>query len=123
VLFSLAGAFLALLFNHIYSNFLIHLKTSKIGRFIYSFFNQKWFFDKIYNLYFIKPVFHLSYTIPFRLLDKGFIELFGPLGLTIRLNSMSKVLSKFQTGLIYHYTFIILVGTLLYINIGVFFNA
>ena len=54
--------------------------------------------------------------IPFRLLDKGFIELIGPLGLTEKLNALSKIVSSFQTGLIYHYTFIILIGVITYIN-------
>jgi hypothetical protein len=41
----------------------------------------------------------------------------------MKLNSFAKTLSSFQTGLIYHYTFIILVGVLIYINIGFFFKA
>lgn len=123
VLFSLSGAFLAILLNYNYAIFLVYLKKSKIGNFLYSFFNQKWFFEKLYNLYFIKPMFHFSYIIPFRLLDKGFIELYGPQGLTIKLNNLSKSLSSFQTGLIYHYTFIILVGIIVYINISFFFTT
>ena len=122
VLFSLAGAFLAVLLNYTYSVFLVHLKLSKIGLLLYSFFNQKWFFDQIYNIFIIKPVFHLSYIIPFRLLDKGFIELIGPLGLVVQLNAISKKVSSFQTGLIYHYTFIILIGVFVYINFIFFFE-
>ena len=116
VLFSLAGAFLAFLLNHLYSSFLIYLKSSRLGLFWYTFFNQKWFIDSIYNLYIIKPIFQLSYVIPFRLLDKGFIELIGPLGLIFKLNAISKKVSSFQTGLIYHYTFIILISVFTYIN-------
>jgi hypothetical protein len=41
VLLSLTGAFLALLLNHSYSVFLAYLKDSKVGNFIYTFFNQK----------------------------------------------------------------------------------
>lgn len=122
VLFSLAGAFLAFLLNHLYSSFLIYLKSSRLGLFWYTFFNQKWFIDSIYNLYIIKPIFQLSYVIPFRLLDKGFIELIGPLGLIFKLNAISKKVSSFQTGLIYHYTFIILISVFTYINFIFFFD-
>jgi len=122
LLFSLSGAFLAILLNSFYSSFLLFLKFTKIGMFFYSFFNQKWFFDKIYNNYIVKPFFHISYLIPFRLLDKGFIELVGPLGLVVNLNKISKKVSAIQTGLIYHYTFIILIGVFLYINIIFFFD-
>lgn len=41
IIFSLGGAFLALLLNRVYPLFLIHLKYSKLGFLIYSFFNQK----------------------------------------------------------------------------------
>lgn len=41
VLFSLTGAFLAILLNYTYSTFLVHLKLSKFGALLYSFFNQK----------------------------------------------------------------------------------
>jgi NADH-ubiquinone oxidoreductase chain 5 len=122
VLFSLSGAFLALFLNSVYSYFLVYLKMSKVGLMLYSFFNQKWFLDKIYNLYIVKPIFHLSFLIPFRILDKGFIELIGPLGLVIKLNEISKKVSSFQTGLIYHYTFIMLIGLFMYINIIFFFD-
>jgi NADH-ubiquinone oxidoreductase chain 5 len=122
ILFSLIGAFLAILLNYVYSDFLVYLKCSNFGLLLYSFFNQKWFFDQIYNLYIVKPIFHLSYSIPYRLLDKGFIELIGPLGLTLKLNEISKKVSSMQTGLIYHYTFIILIGTFAYINIIFFFD-
>lgn len=49
VLFSLSGAFLAIFLNYSYTYFLVFLKNTKFGIFVYSFFNQKWFFDKIYN--------------------------------------------------------------------------
>ena len=122
VLLSLWGAFLAFLLNHIYSSFLVFLKSSQLGLLWYSFFNQKWFIDTIYNLYIVKPVFHLSYIIPFRLFDKGFIELIGPFGLALKLNEVSKQISSFQSGLIYHYTFVILIGVFTYINFVFFFD-
>ncbi|RAN86036.1 hypothetical protein B5P41_31605, partial [Bacillus sp. SRB_28] len=102
--------------------FLSKFKLTNFGLLIYSFFNQRWLFDKIYNVYFLVPFFHFSYQIPFKVLDKGFIELFGPLGLTISLNNISKKISNLQTGLIYHYTFIILAGITLYINVIDIFN-
>jgi NADH-ubiquinone oxidoreductase chain 5 len=121
-IFSLSGAYLAILLNNTYGLFLIWLKMTRAGIFFYSFFNQKWFIDTIYNCYIVRPMFYVSYLIPFKLLDKGFIELVGPLGLIINLNKISKKLSGFQTGLIYHYTFVILTGIFLYINLIFFFD-
>jgi NADH-ubiquinone oxidoreductase chain 5 len=122
LIFSLSGAFLALFLNAFYKNLLVTFKTVGLGLYLYFFFNQKWFFDKIYNTYVLKPMFQLSFSVPFRLLDKGFIELFGPLGLVLNLNFFSKKISKIQTGLIYHYTFVVLLGLLFYINMTFIFN-
>lgn len=122
LLFSISGAYFSLLLNNFYGTFLSELKLTNVGLYIYCFFNQKWLIDKIYNTYFLLHFFNFSYKIPFRLLDKGFIELFGPLGLTISLNNFSKKISNLQTGLIYHYTFIILAGITLYINMVEIFN-
>ena len=70
----------------------------------------------------MQPIFHLSFLVPFQLLDKGFIELIGPSGLILNLNYISKKISKLQTGLIYHYTFIILLGLVFYINMAFIFT-
>ena len=67
-------------------------------------------------------MFHLSYIIPFRLFDKGFIELIGPFELALKLNEVSKQISSLQSWLIYHYTFVILIGVFIYINFVFFFD-
>lgn len=41
LIFSLSGAFLALLLNHHYSNFLFFLKKTLVGKLVYTFLNQK----------------------------------------------------------------------------------
>lgn len=79
--FSLFGAFLAYYGHMICSPLLIAWKTSSKGSRLYAFLNQRWFLDKMCNVYLLKPLFYCSYAVPFRLLDKGFIELLGPQGL------------------------------------------
>lgn len=120
--FSLSGAFLAFLLNDLHNSFLVFLKKESIGASFYTFFNQRWFLDRTYNVYFFKPGFHLSYLISFKLFDKGFIELIGPLGIFLSSNNFSKRISTFQSGLIYHYTFIVLTGVFFYMNLIFFFN-
>jgi len=115
--FSLSGAILVLVLNAYHKSFLIFLKFSKFGKTVYWFLNQKWFFDKIYNFYFVKSIFNFCYAVPFLLLDKGFVELIGPLGISAVLNTVSKKVSHFQTGLIYHYTFITLIGVIGFFNV------
>lgn len=66
------------------------------------------------------PLFKFSFIVPFRLVDKGFIEFFGPFGLSHSLNNFSKKISYIQTGLIYQYTFLILIGIFFYVNLAFF---
>jgi hypothetical protein len=41
-------------------------------------------------------------------MDKGNIEVFGPLGLSFNFSSFTRGLSTSQTGFIYHYSFVIM---------------
>jgi hypothetical protein len=42
--------------------------------------------------------------------DRGIIEILGPFGVAFKIYSQGKLHSIFQTGYIYHYLFIMLVG-------------
>jgi hypothetical protein len=42
--------------------------------------------------------------------DRGIIEVFGPFGIAYKVYSQGKLNSLFQTGFIYHYLFVMLVG-------------
>lgn len=85
------------------------------------FFNKKWYIDKIYNDYLVGFAFTvLSYSILFRLFDKGVIELFGPLGLSRFSTGSSLLISKLQTGFVYHYAGILLNIILLLLVVPIF---
>ena len=58
-------------------------------KFIYIFLNKKWFFDIIYYFFIVKIIFYLGYNIFFKLIDRGFIELVGPLGLVRKIYNKS----------------------------------
>src|SRR6056300_1306357 len=49
VTLSLLGATLSFILYNFQSSILFYIKTSFIGRKVYSFLNNKWFFDKLYN--------------------------------------------------------------------------
>lgn len=70
---------------------------------IFIFFNQKWYFDKLINSYFIKSILKTSYKSFFHLFDKGVLELFGPYGISLSLQKVSKRLDALRSGLLYHY--------------------
>lgn len=74
------------------------------------FLNKKWYFDKLYNEYVNKPLVSFGYFVSFRTIDKGIVEMLGPYGFVSSFSYLMKKISKLQTGFIYHYAFIMLVG-------------
>jgi NADH:ubiquinone oxidoreductase subunit 5 (subunit L)/multisubunit Na+/H+ antiporter MnhA subunit len=86
------------------------LKKSWLGNRIYNFLNRKWFFDKVYvevfGQNFLSFAFHGSYKV----IDRGLIEFFGPAGLSFSVYKNSLFLSYFQSGFLYHYSFLMLIG-------------
>jgi NADH-ubiquinone oxidoreductase chain 5 len=108
VTLSLLGAGSSFILYNFQSSILFYIKTSYLGRKVYSFLNKKWFFDKIYNELFGQFFFKFGYTMSYKAIDRGTFEIIGPTGLsTVALNVAHK-LHKAQTGSLYHYTLMIL---------------
>jgi len=102
-LFSLLGMFTAILLYHLFPNSLINLTNSiPFLRNIYKFFNGKYYFDVLYNQFFITNGLKLGYSIS-KELDRGVIELLGPYGLSKYLVNVSNNLAKLDTGVITTY--------------------
>lgn len=114
---SLGGFFFSFFFNYFYFYFLSWLKLQRFGVIFFTFFNQKCFFDKFYNYFIVFRLFNFSFYIPFFILDKGFIELLGPSGIFNQFNLFSKRISQVQTGFVYHYTFLFLIGIFFYFSL------
>jgi NADH-ubiquinone oxidoreductase chain 5 len=110
VVLSLLGVTSSFLLYVFGSKILVKLKFSSLGKKIYNFFNKKWFFDKIYNEYVSQYFFTVSYTITYKTIDRGIIEIFGPMGLSSIITKKASYISRLQTGYLYHYTFLILIG-------------
>jgi len=111
VILSLLGSISAFLIYSSGRKILVQLKISKIGKSFYNFFNKKWFFDKVYNEYVGQFFFTLSYDITYKTVDRGIIEVFGPMGLSSIISKKALYLYKLQSGYLYHYTFLILIST------------
>jgi NADH:ubiquinone oxidoreductase subunit 5 (subunit L)/multisubunit Na+/H+ antiporter MnhA subunit len=81
----------------------------------YTFFNQKWHFDDLYNRFIVQKFINFGYDISFRLLDNGWIAYLGPYGISRTVQHFSTQFGKLQSGFVYHYAFIILTGMTLFI--------
>jgi len=93
------------------------LKTSSLGLKIYHFLNKRWFFDKLYNDLVGEKTLYFGYHISFKTLDKGFFEILGPYGISQFFQRSTRYIANFQTGMIYHYAVVILIGLTVLISI------
>ena len=76
---------------------------------LHNFLINKWYFDELYDVLFIK--FSKKLGIFFwKVVDVKIIDKFGPDGVSSLINSLSLKASKFQSGFIYQYAFMILLG-------------
>lgn len=125
VIFSIFGLFLAIFLYHFNFKFFYQIKISNIGLYFYNFLNKKWFFDKIYYEFINQNILQISYNITYKLIDKGIIEFFGPLGLLQIFSNWSKKIITLQTGYIFHYSLLIFLSLIFLINIlffSIYFN-
>jgi NADH-ubiquinone oxidoreductase chain 5 len=111
VFFSLLGAYTAFSYYSDKYNFLYRLKISYVGKVFYFFFNRKWFFDKVYNEFFVQNFLFFSYFISYKLVDRGLVEVLGPLGISsFVFQNISKTLKHLQTGSIFQYVLFLFSG-------------
>jgi NADH-ubiquinone oxidoreductase chain 5 len=107
---SFTGAFSAIILYHLpFGRILINLTNNKIGRNIYAFLNGKYYFDVIYNHFFIQSGLNLGYNIS-KEIDRGAIELLGPYGYSNYFYNAGKNLAKLDTGVITTYSLYITIA-------------
>ena len=76
---------------------------------LYRFLLNKWYFDELYDLIFVRPAFWLG-----RLFWKGgdgrIIDGLGPDGISARVIDVTNRVVRLQSGYVYHYAFAMLIG-------------
>ena len=84
-------------------------ELAKSNKPLYDFLVNKWYFDELYNLIFIKSSKKIGLFF-WKVVDVKIIDKFGPDGLSLLIKDLSLRASKFQSGFIYQYAFMILIG-------------
>ena len=107
---------LSIIFSEYMTKPLTYFKVSGFGYNVYSFFNQRFLVELFYNKYVTDIVLKLGGQTT-KVVDKGSIELVGPYGLEKGLTTLSKNISRLDTGVITSYALYILVGLTFYILI------
>tara|TARA_Y100000590_G_scaffold365983_1_gene425103 strand:+ start:228 stop:2141 length:1914 start_codon:yes stop_codon:yes gene_type:complete len=86
---------------------------------IYVFLKNKWYFDELYDLLFVKSSKFLGKYL-WKQIDELVIDRFGPDGLSSLFKYFSIKAVKFQTGFIYQYAFVMLIGFSILLTIIIF---
>jgi NADH-quinone oxidoreductase subunit L len=81
----------------------------KLNKPLYNFLLNKWYFDELYDAIFIKP-FKLTGLFLWKKIDQNTIDRYGPDGFSKIIKYLSNVAVKFQSGYIYDYAFVMLLG-------------
>jgi NADH-quinone oxidoreductase subunit L len=76
---------------------------------LYKFFLNKWYFDELYNLMFVKPAFWFG-RLFWKGGDVGIIDRFGPNGSAFAVSLTSRLAVRMQSGYLYTYALVMLLG-------------
>ena len=77
---------------------------------LYTFFYNKWYFDEIYDFIFVRGAKALG-DLFWKGGDQTVIDGFGPNGVSHVAAMAGRRLGKLQTGYLYHYAFVMLLGS------------
>ena len=83
---------------------------------LYLFLKNKWYFDELYNYILVNPLKTIGYFF-WKKIDNSFIDKFGPDGVSLIIKKFSAKAVKFQSGFIYQYAFVMLLGFSLLLTI------
>ncbi len=76
---------------------------------LHSLFYNKWYFDELYDLVFVRGAKALGVAF-WRGGDQGVIDRFGPDGVALSTLAAARRAVRIQTGYVYHYAFAMLIG-------------
>ena len=82
---------------------------AQLNKPLYNFLVNKWYFDELYNILFIQSSKKIGLFF-WKSIDVKIIDKFGPDGISSLIKTLSIIASKFQSGFIYQYAFMILIG-------------
>ena len=84
-------------------------RLASINKPLYQFLLNKWYFDELYDVLFVKPS-KKSGLFLWKFFDLKIIDGFGPDGISSMIKKFSVKANKFQSGYIYQYAFVMLLG-------------
>tara|TARA_B100001057_G_scaffold157546_1_gene158185 strand:+ start:272 stop:2185 length:1914 start_codon:yes stop_codon:yes gene_type:complete len=84
-------------------------QIASVNKPLYQFLLNKWYFDELYDILIVKPSKSLGLFL-WKFFDIKLIDGFGPDGISAFIKKCSLKANKFQSGYIYQYAFVMLLG-------------
>jgi NADH-quinone oxidoreductase subunit L len=91
-------------------------------RLIYLLFLNKWYFDELYDFLFVNAAKRLGHLL-WKGGDGSVIDGLGPDGIASVTRNLAQRAGRLQTGYVYHYAFVMLIGIVLIISWYLFWGA
>ena len=85
-------------------------------RYLIIFLKKSWFFDELYDLLFVRFSNYVGNGF-WKSIDIELIDNVGPNGMARIVKKVGSIVSSFQTGFLYHYAFIVIIGLTVFISI------
>lgn len=117
VLVSLGGVIGAWIVYSYGEGGLYRAKRVSIGRKLYIFLNRKWYFDIVYREWISQGTLKMGYRSTYNVVDKGVLEMVGPRGISEAVYKGGYGVSRVQSGNIYHYVLVMIIGILVFIGV------
>ena len=109
----IAGIAMAYLFYIV--NPQLPLRLAQRYRELYLFLLNKWYFDELYDLLFVRPALALGDGL-WKSGDGAVIDGLGPNGIAALTRDLARQASRLQTGYLYHYAFAMLIGLVAFVT-------
>ncbi len=87
----------------------IPVRLAQRFRELYLFILNKWYFDELYDLLFVRPAMMIGDGL-WKSGDGAVIDGLGPNGLASMTRDLARQASRLQTGYVYHYAFAMMIG-------------
>ena len=87
----------------------IPASAAKTYKYLYNLFLNKWYVDEIYDFLFVRPAKRLGVFL-WKRGDEQTIDRYGPDGVSASVAALARKFKEMQTGYLYHYAFVMLIG-------------
>ena len=111
--FGLAGIAFAYLMYFFAPGLPVALSSGFQG--LHRFLLNKWYFDEVYEKFLVKPAFEVGRNL-WKAIDGALIDGVGPNGIAAAVRVLARRAGAIQTGYMYHYAFVMLLGAVVFIT-------